>query len=65
MPNYILMRYKTPEPCLCGDPECPRCYPLVSVAQSLWDYEYDDDGYDETLADEERQERLKERSCGS
>ena len=19
--------YRIPEPCLCGDPECPRCFP--------------------------------------
>ncbi len=25
------MRERIPEPCLCGDPECPACYPQIST----------------------------------
>lgn len=41
------------EPCLCGDPECPRCFPGA--------FEHEEEGFDETLADEERQERRRAR----
>lgn len=31
---------KTPEPCLCGDPECGRCFPQYGV------YEDEDEAYE-------------------
>ena len=39
-------RSRFPEPCLCGDPECKRCFPGG-----------DEPYYDETYADELRMER--------
>lgn len=41
------------EPCLCGDPECRRCFPGNRYPREQF--------YDETRADEEREERLRER----
>lgn len=34
------MQYSTPEPCLCGDPECPSCFPQYGV------YEDEDKAYE-------------------
>lgn len=47
-----MMRNKVSEPCLCGDPYCPRCFPN----QYDWeDYEDADEAYDA-----ERQRKIDE-----
>jgi hypothetical protein len=48
-----VMRYKVPEPCLCGDPECRNCFP--------GGYEEDD----VEPSDDERRESVEELENGS
>ena len=44
------MNRRSIEPCLCGDPECPRCFPRSRERP-----------FDESRADEERWERRREQ----
>lgn len=30
---------RVPEPCLCGDPECRRCFPRYEEVDEDWAYE--------------------------
>lgn len=45
------MRGEPRERCLCGDPECPRCYPRSRRRQ-------DDDDYGDWLYEQRKQDRL-------
>ena len=46
----------TREPCLCGDPECPRCFPA-----SLWRKRRE---RDEAMADYLRDKRIDDELTG-
>jgi len=45
------------EPCLCGDPECGRCFPRPSRRARM----LADDDYGDALYEQRKQERLDEQ----